>query len=262
MGEEISRPWHFLARCYLDLQHLRMACEARLRKLREKSNVPEFVMKILNDYHDALEAEEKRFLKELTPKIKSHPLWDWCERVKGMGPVTALMFLGYIDPYKADTAGKARAYAGLAPGREFKSGSKVKFNPEFKGRAWLIAHNVIIAKDPYYYKLYQEKKNYYLTTARKVWLNGKWVEWPPFQKIMEDPKLCPKYEECRKRLVGRAERLNREPKALPCRAHVNNMAIRWLAGLLVSHATELMREAEGLSTENFKRHHGYIPPKP
>jgi len=40
------------------------------------------------------------------------------------------------------------------------------------------------------------------------------------------------------------------PKKPPCRGHLDAMAKRWLAGLLVSHATEIMREALGLPTEN------------
>jgi len=32
-------------------------------------------------------------------------------------------------------------------------------------------------------------------------------------------------------------------------------------GILVSNAVELMREAEGLPTDNFKAHHNYIYPK-
>lgn len=125
-------PWRFLARCYLDLQHLRMACEARLRRLGE--GTPEPVRRILEGYHRALRVEERRFLREVSEELEGHPLWAWCERVKGLGPVSALMFLGFVDPYRAETAGKAKAYAGLVPGKKLKSGVRGGFNPEFKGR--------------------------------------------------------------------------------------------------------------------------------
>jgi len=119
-----------------------------------------------------------------------------------------------------------------------------------------------MARDDYYVPLYRKKKAYYMETERKVFLNGKWVTWPPFKEIIENPTKCPLYKDCLKRLTGKAERLGRKPKKPPCKLHCDQMAKRYLMGLLVSHATELMRQAEGLDVSNFKRHHGYIPPKP
>jgi len=276
--------WKYLARAYLDLQHLRMACEARIRKMGK--DVPEDVKAIMDEYHQMLKREEKNFLKRLTGKLKEHPLWDWCDRVKGLGPVAALTFLGFTDPYTAIkewdkkhpdqtdlpikqkeqqgaimTAGKAKAYFGAVPGLKLKSGERLRMNLEAKGRMWLVTRNVIMAKDDYYYPLYAEKKRYYMETAREVLLNEKWVTWPPFKEIIEDPSKCPHYEECLKRLSGKARRMGRQPKKFPCKLHVDQMAKRFLTGLLVSHATELMCTAEGLDVSNFKSHHGYIPPK-
>jgi len=51
-----------------------------------------------------------------------------------MGPVAALVYLGFLDAEKADTAGKARAYIGAVPGKGLKAGQKVRFNPLAKGR--------------------------------------------------------------------------------------------------------------------------------
>jgi len=93
MGKGEYEMYRHLARCYLDLQHLRMACEARLRKL--PPDAPEDVVQILRDFHQALFSEEKSFLARIAEKLKQHPLWKWCERVKGMGPVAALTFLGF-----------------------------------------------------------------------------------------------------------------------------------------------------------------------
>jgi len=252
--------WRYLARAYLDLQHLRIACEARIRKMREQ-NVPEKILAIMENYHQTLRREEKKLLNEITLDLKQHPLWKWCSNVKGLGPVACLIFLGFIDASRADTAGKAKAYFGLIPGAELRSGKRARINPEGKGRIWLLTRNVIMRRDDYYYPKYQEKKNYYLNNARKVFLKGEWVTWPPFKEILEDPSKCPRYEECIERLVGKAKRVGRKPKKPPCRGHLDAMAKRWLAGLLVSHATEIMREAEGLPTDNFKAHHDYIKPK-
>jgi len=239
---------------------LRMACEARLRKMSE--DAPEVVRTIMVDYHQALLSEEKELLSRITEQVKSHPLWEWCQRVKGLGPVACLTFLGFINPYKADTAGKVKAYLGLVPGKSMKSGQQLRMNPEAKGRMWLITRNVIMQNDDYYYPLYAQKKRYYMENERKVFLDGEWVTWPPFKLIIEDPTRCPRYVECVKKLKGKAERLKRQAKKPPCKGHLDNMAKRWLAGILASNACELIREALGLDTKAFKGHRSYIKPKP
>lgn len=38
---------------------------------------------------------EKWALEQAARIFKSHPVWDWCNRVKGLGPVAALTFVGY-----------------------------------------------------------------------------------------------------------------------------------------------------------------------
>jgi len=239
-----------------------MACEARIRMFPE--DTPEDVLRLIRRYHSSLYDAEKWFLREVSEMLKLHPLWRWCEAVKGLGPVAALTFLSFIDPEKADTAGKVKAYAGMVPGKARRSGQRVNVNFEFKGRVWLITRNVIMHRDPYYYPLYMQKKQYYLENSRRVWdeKRQEWVEWPPFKVILENPLACPKYEECVKRLRGRAERLGRPPKKPPCKLHLDSTAKRWLAGLLLSHAAQLIREAEGLPIDNFLKHKDYIPPKP
>jgi len=92
-------------------------------------------------------------------------------------------------------------------------------------------------------------------------MDGKWVTWPPFKEIIANPQVCPRYEECLERLKRKAKRLGRKPKKLPCRLHCDQMSKRWLMGILVSNAVELMREAEGLDVSNFRAHHNYIHPK-
>ena len=252
--------WRYLARCYLDIQQLRMACEARLRRL--PGGCPEEIKLIIERHYDALKREEKSLLKSIEHEIKNHPLWEWCKRVKGLGPVACLMFLGYINPYIASTAGKARAYFGVIPGAELKSGRKGNINPEAKGRLWLITRNVIMAKDEYYYPIYLKKREYYMENGRESFVDGKWIKWPPFKEILEDPTKCPLYDQCMRKLKSKAERLGRETKKPPCKLHLNRMSMRYLMSLLLSHATQLLREALGLDVNAFKQHRNYIPPKP
>jgi len=248
-GENMSgigkiRNYPLLARVYLDLQHLRIAVESRLRELGESPEDME-AYRLLSALHSRLYNEEKEWLNQVKELLKDHPIWEYCEKVKGMGPVAALTFLGYINPYEAVSAGKVWAYFGFTPESKLKSGKKANFNPEAKGRAWLIARNVIMAKDPYYFPLYQKKKEYYMQRM------GEYIE---------HAEKCPEFEECMRRLKAKAGRLGRAPKKPPCRAHIDNRAKRWLIKLILSHALQIMREAEGLDVSNLKSHRGYIPP--
>lgn len=253
--------FRFLSRCYLDIQQLRTAAGARLRMLRKEKAPPE-TMAIMLAHYRHLIAEERAFLKEHAAEIEFDPLWEWCEATKGLGHVAALTFMGFINPEIATTAGKAKAYLGLFPGARLRSGEKAAWNPHGKGRVWFVVQNVIRARDSYYPPLYRAKKIYYMEQPRVELLpGGVKVKWPPFQDILDDPERCPRFEDCLKRLKDKAKRLGREIKKLPCKGHVDNMAKRWLAALLVSHATENMRRACDLSTDSFKSHRGYIPPK-
>jgi len=101
--------------------------------MREQG-VPEEVCTLMEDYYLTLKEEEKNLLARITERLKGHPLYEWTTIVKGMGPVAALVYLGFLDAHKADTAGKARAYVGATPGKGLKSGQKVRFNPLAKGR--------------------------------------------------------------------------------------------------------------------------------
>jgi len=233
-----------LARVYLDLQHLRMAVEARMRRL---TSLPEDVeaYRLLSALHSRLLSEEKSWLEQVKALLKGHPIWQYCEKVKGLGPVAAMTFLGFINPHEAASAGKVWAYFGLTPESKLRSGKRASFNPEAKGRAWLITRNVLMARDEYYTPLYQKKKEYYMQRMGR---------------FIEHPEECPEYEECMRRLKAKASRLRRAPKKPPCRAHIDNRAKRWLTKLILSHALQIMREAEGLDTSNLKTHRGYIPP--
>ena len=260
--EEISA-WKYLCRAYLDLQQLRMSCYHRLRKMKE-AKAPQWLIQIMEDHYQTLKAEEKDLLEDISVKMKEKQplLYSWCENVKGLGVVACLMFLGFINPLICDTAGKAKAYFGVVPGAKLKAGKKGKYNPHAKGRLWLITRNVIMQKDDYYYPLFQKKKEYYLNTRRKVFRNGKWIDFPPFKEIIANPKICPRFEECERGRKAKAERLKRKAKKPACKLHVHMMSVIWLAGILVSHAAELYRESLGLPTDNFKAHKDYIPPKP
>ena len=259
-GEEFYKKMAMLSRDFLDLQQLRVSTEARIRKIKKEEEEHEDVLNVLKAHHSRLKADEKEMLKNIEELLKDHPIRTYCENVKGLGPIAAMTFLGYIDPFVATTAGKAKSYLGFIPGKALKKGQKARMNLEAKGRFWIIGRNVIMAKDPFYTELYHKKKDYYLNKSREVREDGRLVVYPPFKTIIENPELCPDYEECKKRLEGRAKRMGREVKQPPCKAHCDNMAKRWLIGIIISHATQIMRETEELDVSSFKAHREYIAP--
>jgi len=243
-----------LCRTYLRLQKLRISTEGTLRHVRPGSEIYE----TLSYYHKSIYEDEKGFLHKIKPMLERQPLWDWCSKVKGLGHVAALTFHSFIRTHvhangeriEIDTAGKVRKYFGLVPGAELKAGLRGGFNPQAKGRILgVTVKGILMARDCYYHKgLYDAKKFYYNTYSR-------------YAQALKDPKLCPNYERCVKKYLGKAKREGRKPKNPTCIGHVDNLTKRWLGGILVSHATELIREGKGLDTSNFKNHRPYIRPK-
>lgn len=243
-GEDFYKKTAMMGRNFLGFQHMRMAAGARVRRFRGEDKSKELIQLQL-DYIKVLTKDEKRLLKDIVDLYEDSLLWKWCLQTKGLSYMACATFLSYINPYIATTAGKSKAYMGLIPDSKLASGEQAKFNPEARGRMYVVTTNVIRAKDPIYSGLYYQKKDYYMASMGKY---------------LEDPTLCPDYGPCMKRLKARAEKDEREAKHPSCKAHIDNRAKRWLSGLLVSHATELMRRDEGLDISAFKAHRGYIPP--
>jgi len=243
----LFRSYRMLSRAYLDLQQLRMAVGARIRKLyREREPDPE-ILRIMKAYHARLLAEEKGLLREAMKRVGDHPLREWCGIVKGLGDVACLMLLGYINP-KAQSAGKVWRLFGQFPGARLQAGKRVVFDPMAKGRGWVIARNVVMAQDSYYVPIYLAKKEYYLKTRG-------------MEAYILDPSKCPKYEPCKAMLEAKARRLGRKPKPPPCRGHIDAMAKRFMLKFILSHALEIYRQAEGYDVNALRSHRGYIPPK-
>ena len=148
----------------------------------------------------------------------------------------------------------SKAYMGLIPNASLQAGKTAKFNPGARGRMYVVTTNVIRAQDEYYAGLYYQKKGYY------EGIMGDYLE---------HPEKCPRYVDCMKKLQGAAVKRAARDKTKPvnvkkpsCKGHIDNMAKRWLSGLLVSHATEIICREEGLDTSAFKAHRGYIPVSP
>ena len=252
-GQEFYEKTAIMGRNFIGFQHMRMAAGARARRFREEDQSKELI-KMQLDYIKVLTKDEKLLLKQMVELYKDSDLWAWCQSVKGLGPMACATFISYLNPYIADTAGKAKAYVGMIPGAALQAGKKAKLNPIAKGRFYVVTTNVIRAQDPYYSGLYYQKKDYYIERMGEY---------------LEHPEQCPDYIACMKKLQGaatkRAERDKSKTvtvKKPSCKAHIDNRAKRWLGGILISHAVEIMRKEEGLDVSAFKAHRGYIPIPP
>lgn len=250
-------------RNYLDQQHARISSEHRMRRMRELGFKEDDVL--FQDQYAQWEATslaEKNNLKTAFSRLSNHPLFKYSQIIKGYGPVACLTYMCYIDPFKAHTAGRAKAYFGVVPKAKREKGKKADYNLEAKGRTWVMLGNIMMQKDPMYYDLYLQKKAKISDESRSFINNeGDREEWPPFSDIIEDPTICPKYQGCAGTLVRAAKRENRKPRKPSCVAHLDNLAKRYVWGIMISHATQIMREALGLDVSNFKSHKGYIGPK-
>ena len=170
----------------------------------------------LAEHRRQLFNEEKRLLSDSQSYFENTKVWEWCNGVSGLGPVAGMTFFGYINPFYCTTAGKFWAYIGLIPEAKLTAGEKAHYNPELKGRFYVIAKNVVMAKDNYYKALFD---------AKKLYLTGR-------------PDFVEQREAGKKGVKG----------------HVNSMAARWLCKLIISHAVEIMRESEGLEVHRHHGH--------
>lgn len=224
-------------------------------------------MAVLLKNHESLEHEEKALLKDIAQICYEHPLWAWCERTRGMSDVGAMTFLGYVNPDRCKTVGHFWAYAGLTPNSRMKSGVKATFNPELKGRIYIVARNIIMGKDPYYYTLYKAKKEYLAQRpdilAQQDGFKAYFECNSPdaehsrnyLDKVVEgDKDVCPICG------VPRKIRTVEKVKKRGWKGWVDNMAKRWLMKILTSHAVEIICKAEGKPIVS--EHHPHIPVKP
>jgi len=223
-------------------------------KIIPDKNVEE-LLEMLRKYKNRVKNEEKLIVNEAKKLLETTALFEWCEGVRGLATISAMEFLGFINIY-VPTGGNAKAYMGLIPDAAMKSGANTKVNWEAKGKGYLFARNVIMKRDEYYYTLYSAKKWYYANRSR-------------YAVALKEPSKCPYYNKCIEKLKARAEREGREPKSPACKAHIDGMAKRWLAGMLVEHMWEVCRLEKGgkyvrgnAKGWDIPLHKMHIPPKP
>jgi hypothetical protein len=201
---------------YYDIQDTRIRTFNRLRTVGEVHGVQK---KHLKD----LEKELSSFIGDV---IKDHPMATYLLEIKGIGVVLTGGILAYFDPYKADHISGFWKYAGLhveggkAPKR--KRGKKIEYNPKVKTLCWKIADSFIKHRTPKYRDIYDSEK---IKQNKKL------------GNPLENPKNCPMYEECRKRV---------KTKKLPCKMHIHLRAMRKMVKIFLGDLWLEWRQVEDL----------------
>lgn len=171
-----------------------------LKKLKEENEI----YKILLSHKLRIKKQETDLIDDAKNIFQTTGVWEWCLRTRGLGPIAALTFMGYINPTKTPTVANLWSQCGLTPGSKFRRGEQGHSSPIIKSRIWLIAGNTIKAADPYYSQIYRSKKAYF----------------------MERPDLLNQKEG--------------ENKIKGWQAKMHNYALRVLMKILVSHAYEII----------------------
>lgn len=148
-------------------------------------------------YQERFSGLEKEVTCEIALTVKDHEMWDWLERVKGIGPGLAGCLLAHIDIEKANSVSALWKYAGLAVNDQGAAdrptkGQKLPYNAELKRICFLIGTSFLRANSPYRSE-YDEAKEFYQRTkpdwtpkhcdnaARrkmvKLFLSHLWAEW-------------------------------------------------------------------------------------
>ena len=149
-----------LAGTYLASSRLGTQLQAMAKNPTAPPIVHEMVKEVL--------LEKKATLEKIGNLISNHPIYRWCSIVTAgrggsLGAAAAIVFLGYIDPHEATTAGKAKKYWGFTPEGKLRSGSKASFNTRLKGIGFFTATRVVMGRDSYYRPLFDAKKEYYVS---------------------------------------------------------------------------------------------------
>lgn len=206
----------------------KLAMETVTNKRIEAFKEEDIIYKMVQSYRNTLFQQEKQILSDGVALLSNSEVSKWCRKVKGLGDVAAMSFSGYIDPThpKSPTLGHVLSYLGIVPGKAMRRGSQGKYNKKIKSVfIGIIAPNVIRSGDSYYKGIYNIKKEYHL----------------------QRPDLVHLAEQGMKGWKG----------------WINNMSIRVLTKILISHAFDLLKVDYGMINYLPEiTHHNPLPVKP
>jgi hypothetical protein len=232
----------FIDKALYFIQKARVQCQNRKTHLEKNNKNDPLVDEVLEKL-----VELEDFLNEKVKNIvKTHPCYDWFSKVKGIGDLNIGKVTCLIDINECSTISKLWRYALGAPinGKVEKrqKGKKTLYNQMLKTMCWRLAKSLIRANGKYadYYRQEKEK-------LIKRFENEGYQVVPATELPEEDGKKVEK--------DGKISLL-----------HVDNMAMRKMTKLFLSHLWVKWREAEGLPitkpyAQAIKGHSHYISPE-
>lgn len=180
-----------------DVQAMRIRTGNRLKKKADgtdQKDAEERMPDITNssilenvDLLDGFKTQEDSLTKILENAVKQTPEWKgYFKDIKGIGPKMAAIIISEIDPVKGATVSKMWQYAGLNPGmvrgkKKNASGEVILTDEMIRGdrktKGFLCPYNsylktglcgkivtqLMMAKNPRYYGIYLNARNFYET---------------------------------------------------------------------------------------------------
>mgnify|MGYP001584483263 CR=1 FL=1 len=148
----------FLVDSFYTIQDYRKTAANQLRAATPENEQPSEILKgFLAEY----EGLEHRMQRELERFAKSSEIGRWALSVCGIGPIITAGLLAEIDIAKAPTVGHVWAFAGLAPGVEWKKGEKRPWNARLKTLCWKASDSFVKVSNresDIYGKVYRQRK--------------------------------------------------------------------------------------------------------
>lgn len=118
-------------------------------------------------YMDRFQSMEDEVTAEIALAVKEHPMWEWFERVKGIGPSLAGCLLAHVDIERATSISALWKYAGqgVTDGQSDRrtKGEKLPYNADLKRICYLIGTSFLKSGSPYR-REYDEAKEFYQCT--------------------------------------------------------------------------------------------------
>lgn len=167
----------------------------------------------------------------------------WLVNIKGIGAILAGGIVAYFDVAKTKHISSMWKYAGLSVenGKAIrrKRGKKLEYSPRVKVLMWKVADSFIKQRTPFY---------------RDIYDNAKESENLKLGNPIENPKNCPHYAECMKRL--------KKAKIPACKMHIHLRAIRKMIKYFLGDYWLFARKIEGLSVTEPYGHKAMASEKP
>lgn len=153
------------------LEQMRQAMQKHRIQMNNRASAVERGVSTLNPetalyFQEKFQGLEDELAGLISRAVKDHEMWDWLDRVKGIGPGLAGSLLATIDIERAQTVSALWRYAGQGvvdgESERRQKGKKLGYNAGLKKTCYLIGSSFLKANS-LYRREYDEAKTYYQT---------------------------------------------------------------------------------------------------